>query len=72
MASFLGDVSAFGRALYFRARFLIDFNKNVAQMDVPHPETPAAPKKTGKYRPGCLFPVQTALKPSVEEPPRRR
>ena len=48
MAYLLGDVSASGRAPYFRARFLLDFNKNVAQMDVLHPEAPVAPRKTWK------------------------
>ena len=48
MACLLGDVSASGRAPYFRARFLLDFNKNVAQMDVLHPEAPVAPRKTWK------------------------
>ena len=56
MAHLLGDASASGRAPCFRSRFLFNFNKNVAQMDVLHPETPVATRKTWKLRPGCLFP----------------
>jgi hypothetical protein len=48
MAHLLGDVSASGRAPYFRSRFLFNFNKNVTQMDVLHPETPVATRKTWK------------------------
>ncbi len=48
MAHLLGDASASGRAPCFRSRFLFNFNKNVAQMDVLHPETPVATRKTRK------------------------
>ena len=48
MAHLLGDASASGRPPCFRSRFLFNFNKKVAQMDVLHPETPVATRKTWK------------------------